>query len=99
MTAKSSTNKVPGSTLYCFIASGFWRYKCFWNQGEIVIASLYPEYILDSLQIPKSHFQAGQLRSWPIFKVESWLKIEKILSLLETNQSEISTFYLSNKSR
>ena len=32
MTAKSSSNKVPASTLYRFIASGFWRYKCFGNK-------------------------------------------------------------------
>ena len=28
MTGKSSSNKVPASTLYYFIASGFWPGKC-----------------------------------------------------------------------
>ena len=72
MTGKSSSNKVPASTLYYFIASGFWSCKCSGIEEDLSAVSPVlskRDLFFSRSSRFKSHLQAGRLKSRPIFKV------------------------------
>ena len=79
MTGKSSSNKVPSSTLYYFIASGFWSCKC--SGIEEDLSAVSPALSGRDL----FHFEIFSIQitspGWPAevsANIQSGMKIEEI---------------------
>ena len=104
MTAKSTfSNKVPGSTLYCFIASGFWRYKCFGIEEKLSllpyekIPGCISSWIFLQIQITfpswpaevSANIQSGKLRKSSLSWKQISQKFPRFTSLI--NQSKTSS--------